>query len=766
MKAISSFSLIVAALLASSTYAQEEGRAVQLPSDDRAISFAKDVLPVLQKNCLACHNKSETEGELIMETTESLLEGGDSGPAVVAGDADESLLFQLAAHQTEPVMPPVDNDVGAKPLSPQELGLLKRWIDQGAKADDEENIEEIAWKKVPDSYAHIFALELSPDGHWLAAGRGNELFVYSVTGKRQTAKLVDPEISETHPNSAHLDVVQSLAWSPDQNTIVSGGFRCIKVWQRNTPKFDDFQPTDETRQLLGAEFENASSYVVTADQKRLAAILDDKVQLIELPSRKVLKVLTKDVFSTREIASATRQVGLAKERLRVANEDVGSAKKRKEDDEKNQKKNEDDLKKAEEEVPKKKKVADDAVAAAKKKQDEVDTAKQLVATRKKELADAAEPDKKAKQDALKTAEQELKNRENELKKAKENEKKRRLEFEGSEKVVKLGKEAVERAKKAVQLRTEELQAAEEEAKTLAANLKTSEEGLAKTKEHAQQTNIELKEVRLVADGWQFAVVDAKQTSVAYFDLANGDLVSTQSGVDSGDGLSESWSLVRTIGWPNDPDVFADRVTSLAFSHDGSLLATGGGEPSRTGEVQLWNTADWTLAGRLDELHSDVVYDMQFSPQDDTLATCGSDRMMKTIDPKSIKPIRNFEGHTGHVLGVSWRADGRTLATAGADKVVKIWDAKEGTQKKTVSGFKSEVTAVRYLGLNDRLVFSTGDGKVQSRDSKGNGKPGFSGFSDYVHKVSSDQSGKIIAAAGQDRVIRIWNEGGKLLVDFK
>ena len=183
-------------------------------------------------------------------------------------------------------------------------------------------------------------------------------------------------------------------------------------------------------------------------------------------------------------------------------------------------------------------------------------------------------------------------------------------------------------------------------------------------------------------------------------------------------------------------------------------------------MQLWSTSDWSLIGNLTEVHSDVVYDLQFSPQDDTLASCGSDRMMKTIDPKEAKPIRNFEGHTGHVLGVSWRADGRTLATAGADKVVKVWDAKEGTQKKTVSGFKSEVTAVRFLGLNDRFVFSTGDGKVESRDSGGNGKPGFAGFSDYVHKVSSDLSGKVIAAAGQDQVIRVWDDAGKLLVDFK
>ena len=197
---------------------QDEGREVELPEADRQVEFYEDVLPILQRNCLACHNESETEGELILEDLESILAGGDSGPALVVGDADESTLFQLAAHRTEPIMPPVDNDVGAKPLSPRELGLLKLWIDQGAKASDDSDEELIDWKKVPSAYAQVFACELSPDGRWLAAGRGNELVVYSVIGNRQVARLVDSSISSTHPDSAHLDVVQSIAWSPDQET--------------------------------------------------------------------------------------------------------------------------------------------------------------------------------------------------------------------------------------------------------------------------------------------------------------------------------------------------------------------------------------------------------------------------------------------------------------------------------------------------------------------------------------------------------------------
>ena len=98
-------------------------------------TFEKDVLPTLRKNCLACHSASERQGELILESPETILKGGDSGPAVVAGKSAESLIFLAASHAADSVMPPEGNDVAAANLTPQELGLLKRWIDSGAKSD-------------------------------------------------------------------------------------------------------------------------------------------------------------------------------------------------------------------------------------------------------------------------------------------------------------------------------------------------------------------------------------------------------------------------------------------------------------------------------------------------------------------------------------------------------------------------------------------------------------------------------------------------------
>src|SRR5690606_18653551 len=109
----------------------------------------------------------------------------------------------------------------------------------------------------------------------------------------------------------------------------------------------------------------------------------------------------------------------------------------------------------------------------------------------------------------------------------------------------------------------------------------------------------------------------------------------------------------------------DRVTALDFSPAGDLLATGGGAPSRGGELKLWNVATGQLEREILDAHSDTVLAIEFSPDGKYLATCGADRFMKVFEVASGTLVKAFEGHTHHVLGVSWRADGRLLVTSGA-----------------------------------------------------------------------------------------------------
>src|SRR6266404_3396133 len=87
------------------------------------VDFEKEILPVLKNNCLACHNKTTTKAELVLETPLDILKGGESGKVVVPKRSGDSLLLKIASHQVKPMMPPKNNKVQAADLTPEELGL-------------------------------------------------------------------------------------------------------------------------------------------------------------------------------------------------------------------------------------------------------------------------------------------------------------------------------------------------------------------------------------------------------------------------------------------------------------------------------------------------------------------------------------------------------------------------------------------------------------------------------------------------------------------
>lgn len=187
------------------------------------VDFLKEILPILQKKCLACHNATDAESDLVLENPQTMLKGGGQGAAVVAGKGAESLLIKLASRQAEPVMPPDGNKVGAKPLTPEELGLMKLWIDQGAMGMGPSGPEPIKWQPLPPGVNPIYAVAMSADGQWAAASRANQIYLYHVPTKREYGRLTDPALIASgiykNPGVAHLDLVQSMKFSPDSSTL-------------------------------------------------------------------------------------------------------------------------------------------------------------------------------------------------------------------------------------------------------------------------------------------------------------------------------------------------------------------------------------------------------------------------------------------------------------------------------------------------------------------------------------------------------------------
>jgi mono/diheme cytochrome c family protein len=99
------------------------------PAAKRAVDFVKDIQPLFQEKCHKCHGASRHEAGLRLDRRDDALNGGDSGPAFVAGKSGESLLIKyVAGVDPDVVMPPE----GEK-LSDEQIGLLRAWIDQGAK---------------------------------------------------------------------------------------------------------------------------------------------------------------------------------------------------------------------------------------------------------------------------------------------------------------------------------------------------------------------------------------------------------------------------------------------------------------------------------------------------------------------------------------------------------------------------------------------------------------------------------------------------------
>jgi WD40 repeat protein len=238
--------------------------------------------------------------------------------------------------------------------------------------------------------------------------------------------------------------------------------------------------------------------------------------------------------------------------------------------------------------------------------------------------------------------------------------------------------------------------------------------------------------------------------------------------------SADWKLERTIGGnADDPlDVAAspliDRVLALEFSPDGKLLASGGGEPSRSGEVKIWNVADGSLVAELVEPHSDTAFDVAFSPDSAYLATSSADKFVKVFKLSSGQHVRSFEGHTHHVLGVAWKRDARTLVSCGADNVLKVWDFETGEQRLTIAGFGKQVTGIAFVAGGAMTVASSADKSVRQHNSDdGKEARAFAGGTDYMNALDVSVDGTRLIAGGHDGVLRVWNvEDGKALAQFE
>ncbi len=200
------------------------------------VRFDKDILPVFAAKCQVCHAGKLTEGDLDLSTYASLMKGGKRGAALIAGKADQSFLYLSSSHNKKPIMPPKTEE---NPLTSQEVTLLKQWIDAGAKppAVDEKITRTVTLNLPPAVVKPVRAVAVSPDNATVAAGRSNHVYLLDAKTGELKKTFIDPDLklpSGKAAGTAHISLVEAMAYSPDGKTLATGSFREVTLWDAAT----------------------------------------------------------------------------------------------------------------------------------------------------------------------------------------------------------------------------------------------------------------------------------------------------------------------------------------------------------------------------------------------------------------------------------------------------------------------------------------------------------------------------------------------------
>ncbi len=248
-------------------------------------------------------------------------------------------------------------------------------------------------------------------------------------------------------------------------------------------------------------------------------------------------------------------------------------------------------------------------------------------------------------------------------------------------------------------------------------------------------------------------------------LASGSFRELKTWSVTSNSIKANWSLSSNL---------LGRINSLRFTpHGGALIAADGATAengwirvlfTRTGaEIAAWQTG------------SDVIYDLAVTPDGGLLATASGDKLVKLWELVSRKEVAQIEAHFGAVWGAAFSTNAAELITVGADKMMKLWDVKSRESVVTIPR-KHNFINVAWSGDGKTVVAADDEGRLirftnfkrhtgeQSSETANERELGH--WSEPLHAISVSHDATRIAAAGQDGIVYLVDNDGKLLHKFE